>query len=102
MEKKSHRIYFKFTTVMILPHKNHKQYHSKLSFVVIFAFHCLWYNVHIPYPQTQNSDLRSLWIIWYADVVERRNENYYPIEEGLIQRCVQIQRDNENPKCALH
>jgi len=84
---------FKLTTAMFLTRKIHKQYHSKLSSVVIIVLHCFSYNVRILYPQTQNSDLRSLRIIWYADVVERRNEYYYPFEEGLIQRCAHIQRD---------
>jgi len=52
----SNRIYLKLTTVMFLMHKNQKQYHWKLSSVVIFAFYWFWYNVHILYSQTQNSD----------------------------------------------
>ena len=47
METKSHRINFKLNTVMFLTLKNHKQYHLKLSSVVIIASHCFWYNVHI-------------------------------------------------------
>jgi len=39
MKRKSHRIDFKLTTLMFLTSKNHKPYHSKLSSVVIIAFH---------------------------------------------------------------
>jgi hypothetical protein len=31
----------------------------------------------------------------------KRNENYYPFEESLIQRCAHIQRDNKNGNCAF-
>jgi hypothetical protein len=39
MKRKFHRINFILTTLMFLKRKIHKQYHSKLSSVVIIAFH---------------------------------------------------------------
>jgi len=72
MKRKSHRIDFTLTTAMFLRRKTHKQYYSKLSSVIIIVLHCFSYNVHILYSQTQNSDLRSLRIIWYADVFDIR------------------------------
>jgi hypothetical protein len=60
MKTKSHRIDLNLTTLMFLKPKNYKQDHSNLTTLAIIAFHCFWFNVHIPYPHTQNSDLRSL------------------------------------------